>query len=618
MTNSWNLRTASAVALVASLLMGCADRSWEAVCRRDTIAGYNQFLRDHPSSSYVDEARQRLEFRRIRTLPSIQGYEGFLERFPDSMLRPELKAFIEPKFFEHARTRNTADAYREFLALYPSGEFYDRGLGNLEYVDRVRGNPSPSALERFVAEHPDSDFSTEARQTLDLLELKRKTNMARILVRVDVAPNVLQPERVRRGFASVVYKAYARAGIEVVLFAPGSGALDDVDGEVRIDYHEATAAGLFGGTLLSHCRVRVFHKDFDEPIWDRSFEAPADHVIKGAYGRDKTVFANSSFRFWENFFVPLSTWAATTAKIHETSYFEDVKALDVRGDEAALLLERGGVDFLDVSSPAAPRVVARYRRQSDLSRWSGVLMIDDDFTLIYGGDGAELVRRSDFAPERVARWDLAEIGAVRGAVNYDAGTTLMATSKGVYAIRLEQRPLVAHRLLDGEYVGVAAQYPYVYVVSPDKVEVASPKHLLRHMTGRQVSLGKHFGARRARLQDGTLFVFGKNEIAQVSLANPSRPSVLSSLPPEQLGEVNDLAYAGGSLFLLGERGLQVASFSGAHVTDSIQVDAARRVEVKDRFALVVGQRKLQVFDLSPYRQVAVPAATLPASAAPAE
>ena len=440
--------------------------------------------------------------------------------------------------------------------------------------------------------------------------------MARVRVRVDVAPNVLQPERVRRGFASVVHEAYSRAGIEVVLAVPGETDLDSVDGEVRVDYHEATASGLFGGTLLSHCRVRVFHRDFEEPIWDRSFEAPADHVIKGAYGRDKTVFGNSKFRFWETFFVPLSTWAATTARIHEMAYFEEVRAIDLRGDRAALLLERGGVDFLDVSSPSSPHVVARYRRQSDLSHWSGVMMIDDDYTLIYGGDGAELVRRTNRAPERVARWDLSEIGAVRGAVSYDPETALMATSKGVFAIRLNQRPLAAHRMLDGEYVGVEAMYPYIYVIAPDKVEVASPKHLLRHMTGRQMALGEHFGARRTRLQDGTLFVFGKNEIAEVSLANPSRPKVLSSLPPAELGQVTDLAYTGGNLFLLGDRGLQVANYTGARVQDSIQVEATRRVEVKDRFAFVVGSRKLQVFDLSPYRQVGAQAAgQVPASPA---
>ena len=163
MTNSWNLRTAGAVALVATLFISCADSSWEAVRRRDSVAAYNQFLRDHPNSSYADEARQRLEFRRIRTIPSVHGYENFLAQFPNSPLRPELKAFIEPKFFERARAANTGDGYRQFLALYPSGEYYDRSLGNLEYVERVRGNPSPSVLRRFAAEHPDSDFAVEAR-----------------------------------------------------------------------------------------------------------------------------------------------------------------------------------------------------------------------------------------------------------------------------------------------------------------------------------------------------------------------------------------------------------------------------------------------------------------------
>ena len=393
---------------------------------------------------------------------------------------------------------------------------------------------------------------------------------------------------------------------------------DGVDGHIRIDYHEAPASGLFGGTLLSHCRVRLYHKDVKEPIWDRSFEAPADHIIKGAYGRDKTVFSNSKFRFWESFFVPISTWAGSTARIHEATYFEEVKALNLYGDQAALLLERGGVDFMDVSSPSAPVVIERYRRQSDLSHWSGVLMLDREFTLIYGGDGAELVQRSKLAPKRVARWEVAEIGSVRGATRYDDETALMATTKGVYAIRLNQRPFSVHRMMDGEYVGVQVMYPYIYMVTPDMVEVASPKHLLRHIAGRQMQLGEQFGARRARLQDGTLFVFGKKEIAEVSLAAPSRPVVLSSLPPDRLGFVADVAYTGGNLFLLGERGLQVTNYTGSLVQDSIQVEATRRVEIKDRFAFVVGKRKLQVYDLSPYRRAVTAAATLPASAAPSE
>ncbi|MBW2415068.1 MAG: hypothetical protein JRG76_11230 [Deltaproteobacteria bacterium] len=610
------LGTTGAVALLA-LALGCADSSWDAVRKRDTVAAYNQFLREHPNSSFADEAEQRLELRRIKTIPSIQGYETFVSKFPDSALIPELRAFIEPRFFERARAENSPDAYRQFLAMYPNGELYDKAVGNLDYVENVRGRATPSRLQGFVDHHPDSDFSAEAKRTLELLELKRTTNIRRLGVRVDVAPNVLQPERVRRGFVSVVNDAYSRAGIAVKMISSSDLSRDGTDGYMRIDYHEAPASGLFGGTLLSHCRVRLYHNSVDEPIWDRSFEAPADHVLKGAYGRDKTIFSNSRFRFWESFFVPVSTWAASSARVHETTYFEDVKALDVYGDSAALLLERGGVDFLDISTPAAPHVVQRYRRQSDLSHWSGVMMIDDDYTLIYGGDGAEMVYHGGVVPERLAHWELAEIGAVRGASRYDGKTVLVASSKGVFGIRLNQRPLAAHRLLDGEYVGVETMHPYIYVIAPDKVEVASPKHLLRHMTGRRMSLGKQFGARRARLQDGTLFVFGKKEIAEVSLVSPSRPEVVTSIAPETLGIVTDLAFVGGNLFVLGDRGLQVATPSGETVKDSIQVEATRRVEVKERFAFVVGQRKLQVYDLSAYHQPG-PSASLPASPAPSE
>ena len=57
--------------------------------------------------------------------------------------------------------------------------------------------------------------------------------------------------------------------------------------------------------------------------------------------------------------------------------------------------------------------------------------------------------------------------------------------------------------------------------------------------------------------------------------------------------------------------------TGAAVKDSIQVDATRRVEVKERFAFVVGRRKLQVYDLSAYRQPGQPT-SLPASPASSE
>ncbi len=373
-----------------------------------------------------------------------------------------------------------------------------------------------------------------------------------------------------------------------------------MDAWMRIDYHEAPASGTFGGrTLLSHCRVRLYHKNLDKPVWDRKFEAPADHVLKGAYGRDKTVFGNSKYRFWERFFVPVSTWAASQSRVHSMSWHEAVQAIDVQDDRAALLLERGGVDFINVSAPLAPELIERYRRETDLSRWRGVRMIDDRTTLIYGDDGAELLVAKSLGIERVARWEVQEVGAVHDVANYDGRTAFLAASKGLFALRLNQKPLLPHRLLDGAVIGVAARHPYVYVVRKDKVEVATAKHLLRHLTGTKVSLGK-FRARRVRVSGDSMFLFGKAHVLEVSLKDPQLPRVVALLDTKDLGRIADVAQDANNLYLLGARGLQIAAHRGKWVSDAIQVDADRNMQIKGRFAFLVGGKSLEVLDLAPY------------------
>ena len=59
-------------------------------------------------------------------------------------------------------------------------------------------------------------------------------------------------------------------------------------------------------------------------MWDRTFDAPADHQIRGAYGRDKTVFGNSSYSFWNDFFVPISTWATSRSRVRRVDFLDEV------------------------------------------------------------------------------------------------------------------------------------------------------------------------------------------------------------------------------------------------------------------------------------------------------
>ena len=616
-------RTAGgAVLILATFWLGCVESSWEATRRLDSVAAYNQFIRDHPDSQYIDDAQERMAFLRVTTYKTLEIFEEFQRRYPKSRFMAELLVVVEPLFFEDARAVNSPQAYREFLRAYPNGAFTAKARGNLAYVEEVQVSPTPAVLEQFLAQYPESDFAPEAERTLQIVSTQEQTAIRRMGIRVDVAPNVVQGDRVASGFASMIAQAYRQRGIDVVPLRVDEAPGADLDAWVRVDYHEAPAtASLGGASLYSFCRVRLFHQDLDEPVWDRSFEAPAEHIVQGAYGRDKTLFGNSNYRFWKTFFVPVATWAVSDTRVQKLSYLEDVRAIHILGDHAALLLERGGVDFLDVSSPTNLKVAERYRREVDLADWRGVRLLRQDLALTFGNDGAELIRRTDQSATRVARWDAGELGAVRDAVLFDSSTLLIGASRGVYAVRLNRAPMVPQPLLDGEVVGLEVSGEFVFVIRPDRLEVALPKHLLQHITARRVALGRGFRAERVRRVGDSLLVFGRSAVAEVSIASPTKPSLLSVVKHEEVGSVADMVSDARRRYILGERGLQVAPVAGGEAEDFIQVGADEALTLKGRFALLVGQKSVEVLDLTPYYDelpVVPRTEALPAAQAPTE
>jgi hypothetical protein len=588
--------------LVATTTIGCADTSWEGTQKANTVAAYTRFLRDNPESQHASVAEQRIAFLRVMSRLSIPGYEQFAAAHPQSPDLPELKAAMEPLFFDRARDTNTAAAYEAFLADYPNGELAARARGNLAYVMMSTSEPSVASLREFQREHPQSDYAGDAQRSLDLVAFKSETTVKHLGIRVEVAPNAAQPQRVRRGFVSVVAKHYREHGIEVTLIPTGAEASPDMDGWIRLDYDEAQASGTFGGsTILARCRVRLYNNAApNEPIWDRTFEAPAEHILKGTYSRDKTVFGNSRYPFWNEFFVPVSSWASTEARVQRLDYLEDVKAIDMRGDRVAVLFARGGFDLIDVASPLEPRVIDRYRRDDDLSSWNGVKIVDEKHVLIYGPDGAELVERTAEKPLSLGKWEVPEIGAIHAADAYD-DTVLIAGNKGVFAIRTTSERMAPHRLLEGTYVGIDVQKPYIYLVQPTRVEVTTPKHLMRHLTGSAVSLGEGFTAKGARVAGNSLIVFGKDASIELTLANPARPKMVGRLEVDKVGRLTDVVADGNRAYLLGERGLQVATGGDREISDSIQVHGTQAVARRGRYVFVAGDRTLEIVDMGPYQ-----------------
>ncbi len=594
-------RSAPLALVLSALSFGCADSSWEGARRADTVAAYHQFLRDHSGSDHATEAQQRIAFLRVKARPGTGAFEDFERKFAGSGLVAELEPIVEPLYLEAARNENTPDAYRRFLNRFPGGQLESRARGDLHYVESMSTTPTAEMLEAFLREYPESDFAAEARATLELLQTHATTAIGALVLRVDVASTVEEPGRVREGFAGVVAREYAAVGIAVTLL-PQDQAVDPAqDAWMHIDYREVPAPGTFGGrTLVSQCRVRILQRDQTEPIWDRTFEAPAEHLLKGAHGRDRTIFGNSKYSFWQEFFVPVSTWATSRTRVARMEYAEGVLAVDVRGDRGAVLLAGGGIEYLDVASPAQPKVLARYRRSRDLARWIGVRVLPGDRVAAYGGNGLEIVEFASRAPTRVGSWEAPELGTVRDAAIH--GSTLLAVgSKGAFAFRTAQPSPIPQRLVEGDYVGIAVRGGRVYLVGSTQLEVATPKQLLSHLTGTKIPLGDKLRPKRSRLSDDSLWLFGDTSVIGFDLKDADRPVPIARLDTERLGALTDVAVDGGHLYLLGDRGLQVTTSRGARLSDAIQVAGDRGVASKGRYLLVAGGQRVDVIDLSPYQ-----------------
>jgi hypothetical protein len=114
-------RIAALAAMLAVSVLGCAGTAWRHARGEDSIAAYHAFLEDYPNSRFSDQARARLDLARLKKRPTRAGADAFRAKYSDPELVAELDPFVEDLLFRHARAIGTADAYREFLARYPSG-----------------------------------------------------------------------------------------------------------------------------------------------------------------------------------------------------------------------------------------------------------------------------------------------------------------------------------------------------------------------------------------------------------------------------------------------------------------------------------------------------------------
>ncbi len=194
-------------AVTIILIAGCATMQsrWETTESADTVAGYEEFLKEYPEGDLADRARARRkelheqrDWEEAEAIKTISAYEEYIKSHPQGRHRDDATARIEallpPKgedapfmsveallrwnhrgafmdealeklHFEQAVQGNTILAYEDFLKRYPSGrraEDVRMRIEKLAFAE-AQAKDTVAAYEEYSSRYPQGVFADDAR-----------------------------------------------------------------------------------------------------------------------------------------------------------------------------------------------------------------------------------------------------------------------------------------------------------------------------------------------------------------------------------------------------------------------------------------------------------------------
>ncbi|HTY19322.1 MAG TPA: hypothetical protein VMH82_16450 [Myxococcota bacterium] len=581
----------SIFALVAVLALGCAGQSWERAQAEDTPAAYRHFLADHPGSSHAAEARERLDYLQAKREGTQAALDHFRSEHPQSAFLAELETTAASRDFEAARAEGTAEGYERFASRFPGTDLAERALGNAEYL-RHGGFSGPDALAAFAQHHPTSDYAAEAIRTLSMLKLRNTGGFASVGLRIEVAPGVADADRLRNAFTERAKKAYADAGVPLVLSGSPAGwvQIEHSERPVPTQVYQGQVAG---PGILAETQVSLRRVGQKEPIWTETFTLRVRDIERRS--GSSVLFTASAPPYWSHFFVPVASWPTQAALRDPLPLRNGVVAVSAQLDRAVALFADGSFREVDLADPNAPRGVLDYARPAGLARFSGIRLLDDR-VVVYGEDGVEMIAR-DARARRLRALARAEVGGV-SAIETVGAQLLIAGSRGLQRTPLAGGPV--EPLVPRPLHGIARAGGTLYALD-DRMLYAAPVDDPRaERFDSAFEVGRALEPRSLSIDEGVAVIVGKKGVLCLDVSRPGAVTQLSRFNATDVGQISDAMVLGGRLFAVGERGLQVFDPRSGRLLDSVDVDGRIALDGAGRHVVVIGSDRLQVVDATPW------------------
>jgi hypothetical protein len=592
-------------------LTGCVGGAWKSALKEDTSAGYYRFMRDHADSKYADEARERLEYHKLKRSPTLAGFAAFRNKYPDSELLDALQPSLEKPAFQAALAQGTSEAYRGFLKKFRRGDLAKRAEGNAVYVEAQGFNGDAARLGEFAKNYPESDFAAEAQRTADAVAARGRAPIKQVGLVMRVDESTPESKRVRTALQERIIEMAERMGVQVVeVPSPLSveqarrlptARLEVIHAEKEVG-HEASAGQLARPAMLGVTRLVLMDKDGGEIIADRRFEVRVED--KAHVTGSSVLFSQSAKKYWDDFFVPVVSWRNDQSVSPEIAMQKTVADIEGVGDRAFVLYDNGDFDVIGLADPAAPVQLASYERSERLKKWSGIRVVGDRI-VIFGEEGLEFVRFTPAGPLAERTWERGEIGRILSIA--EVGQQLVTVgAKGMQILDLETGEI--RRAMRRVIQSIGSTGETLVFVDGESIYVSTLELLAQDRVIAQMRLGKTFGPKHVRVLDDTAIVTGPGGVVVIDVRNPAQPKASAKLASREIGEIVDATRVRGRTFLLGQRGLQVLNRSLTAVEETIDVGDRERLTVMGRHLVTADPGGLRVVDTTPWATGAMPAA----------
>ena len=582
-------------------VLGCAGSAWNNAQLEDSASSYHRFLRDYPDSEFARAAHERIDYLKLQRAPTLANFREFEEKHPNSRMPESLRAPLQRVTFNAARSLGTAAAYEGVAREFPNGEYAARATGNAVYLRDIGPRAGAAELRAFADEHPESDFSREAKRSADSVAHRLNLpDFQSIGLVLQLAESTPEMKRVAASFQHHAKESYAHAPIRLVFLSSRDQVKSSgVDALIVLRHsEEAVASGLTNGVITKpgvQIRTEVELSVRGDVIWSRPFEMRVEsrEHVKGT----SVLFSSAGPRFWGDFFLPVATWPSHVAVRAPVAMGERVVAVDTSGDRAVVLSENGNFEILQMADPEAPVKLGAYKRKTQLEHFDGVRLIGGRIA-IFGTDGLEVIGGAGGKTAPIAAWTRGQVGTL-SSLEAVGDQLLIGSNKGLLLapMDLSSSP---KRLLRRNVHAMTRSGEVILVADDEMLLLSTVRLLSQNRLLGQVRIGRDFAVQGIRAFGSTAFVIGKGGVIVLDISIPRAPRMVARLLPNRVGRVDDVARVGKEFFLAGERGVQVLAASLDRVVETVDTLQAQQLASLGRHVIAVGGEQVQVVDALPF------------------